>query len=235
MPGIATGVGALVGGAASIYGAKKSSDASKEASQTEAQSAKDALDFLKQQLAIVQQQRQPYVNFGGGALGKLSDLLGIQNPATAGNTGPINPNIPQGPFTPNVPPGMSATEYQSLMAVANGPSTGLGGAAQKLARDKLTAAGVNWQGGTPTGSSKDFVGGAGRPDATVGGTAAPPMGMQPNANSGGTLASLLGGAGGNQPVVQSGTVTMIAPDGSRNTVPAALQTFYQAKGARLAS
>ncbi len=93
---VAIGGSALIGAAASSAGAKKQADASKKAS--------------KQQMAMFEtlnQQQQPYIQSGYGALGKLNTLMGIgarpqTNPAgqwgipTGGltvNNGPTGPGV----------------------------------------------------------------------------------------------------------------------------------------------
>jgi hypothetical protein len=68
-------MGGLVG---DIGGAIISSNASKKASKQQQQSADAAINEQRRQFDISQQNQQPFLQFGTGAVNKLGDLLGIQ-------------------------------------------------------------------------------------------------------------------------------------------------------------
>lgn len=124
MSGAATaiGIGAAVGGIGSIAGGAMQSSAAKSAAQQQSQAAQqaaqlqyqasqNALDFQKQQWATEQQQMQPWINTGQGALSNLAYRMGIGTPdAYAGApTAPTSATLPA-PSTPNAPtqPGFGA-------------------------------------------------------------------------------------------------------------------------------
>jgi hypothetical protein len=68
---VAVGGSAIIGAGASYYGSKKQSDA-----------AKDAAGLSMDQFRLLNQQQQPFMQGGYGAMGKLNTLLGL-NPRPA--------------------------------------------------------------------------------------------------------------------------------------------------------
>jgi len=83
---VAIGGSALVGAGASYFGSKKQSDASKK-------SAGMQMD----QFRLINQQQQPYMQSGYGAMGRLNTLLGL-NPNPGASYPMSSPlTLPQGP------------------------------------------------------------------------------------------------------------------------------------------
>jgi hypothetical protein len=78
---VAIGGSALIGAGASYAGSKKQADAAKNAAGIN-------LDWLK----TVNQQQQPYIQSGYGAMGRLNTLLGLSpNPNAQRMAPPANP------------------------------------------------------------------------------------------------------------------------------------------------
>lgn len=86
MGGIAAG-GSLAGAALSSNAAGKAAStqasAAEQAQQLQATEAQNALDFQKQEFATNQQNMQPWLQAGQGALGKLTNLQPFQAPTGA--------------------------------------------------------------------------------------------------------------------------------------------------------
>jgi hypothetical protein len=82
---VAIGGSALIGAGASYAGAKKQSDA-----------AKNAANLNMDQFHLINQQQQPYIQSGYGALGRLNTLLGLSpnpNATMRPNTGVMDPRM----------------------------------------------------------------------------------------------------------------------------------------------
>ena len=77
-------IGAGTGLFGSLFSGKTQADASKSAAQLQATEAQNALDFQKQQWNTTQQNMNPYLQSGYGALSQLDAGLGV-TPQT--NTG----------------------------------------------------------------------------------------------------------------------------------------------------
>ncbi len=90
---VAVGVGsAVVGGAASVYGSKKQADASKKGAATQ-------LEMFN----TLNQQQQPYIQSGYGALSKLNTLLGIGGPSMPAATSGGGSGAPSTPMRRPMP------------------------------------------------------------------------------------------------------------------------------------
>lgn len=115
-------IGGGLGAAGSIAGAALSSNAAgnaadaqanaaNNASQLDYQASQNALDFQKQQYATSQQELQPWLQYGTGALSQLGYLMGVgpesyTGQAAPGTNTPFNASIgntstPTGPYNPN--------------------------------------------------------------------------------------------------------------------------------------
>lgn len=77
---VAIGGSALIGAGASYAGSKKQSDAAKNAAGIN-------LDWLR----TVNQQQQPFIQSGYGAMGRLNTLLGLSPNPNARMSAPANP------------------------------------------------------------------------------------------------------------------------------------------------
>lgn len=119
------GITAAAGSAgASIYAAKKGSDAAKNAAATQSAAAQKALDFQKQQYAQVQQNFDPYRQAGASALGRLGTQAttpapvfqpGQPQPSFASLGNPMGGQMPQqgmGQAIPNPQVGQSPAMMQ---------------------------------------------------------------------------------------------------------------------------
>lgn len=121
--GIATLIAGLAGAGASAFGAQKASSAAKKSSETEGQSAKEALDFAKEQAEKRRQALDPFAQFGGSALSGLAALMGLPAPKSGASIPPSNaPTAPTSAPTPPSESGMgamgSAAERAAAMANA---------------------------------------------------------------------------------------------------------------------
>lgn len=90
---------AIIGGAAAIYGAKKSADAVTNAAETQAQSSEEAIALQKQMYEQDRADMAPYRNLGAYSVGALGHLTGMpptpSTPATAPSSGgAIGPGVP---------------------------------------------------------------------------------------------------------------------------------------------
>lgn len=68
---------ALVVGGSSLYGAKKSGDAAKEASRAQMDASAQGIEFQREALEALRGDLDPFRQFGGGALTALQQQLGI--------------------------------------------------------------------------------------------------------------------------------------------------------------
>lgn len=114
-----------IGAAGSLGGAAISSNAAGKAAtaqagsadyaaQLQAQEAQNALDFQKQVWGTQQQQQAPFLQAGQGAIGKLSELLGIPSSGSYGyNSGTAPLNTLTGFPTGAVPSGMMPNDVGS--------------------------------------------------------------------------------------------------------------------------
>jgi hypothetical protein len=98
---VAIGGSALIGAGASYAGSKKQSDASKAAGNLN-------MDMFN----TLNQQQQPYIQSGYGAMGRLNTLLGL-NPRPQQSTQPMQGMLPQG--MPQGGLGSTAGGHQSAM------------------------------------------------------------------------------------------------------------------------
>ncbi len=96
--------GAGIGGAFNYAGAKKQADAIKSASELQANSTKQALDFTKQQYADLQGRLAPYVASGKNANGIMNGLVTASPYAKALR----QPGMPLAPAAP-APAGQMVT------------------------------------------------------------------------------------------------------------------------------
>ena len=87
MPAVIPLIAAGISAYASYKSASKAADASTHASDTQAQSNKEAQEFLKQRLALYDQQMEPFRQFGLSGLGQLSSLLGGGGGGNSGGGG----------------------------------------------------------------------------------------------------------------------------------------------------
>jgi hypothetical protein len=221
----ALGIAAAAGAGASIYGAKKSSDAAQTASAQQQQAAKDAMaatnPLYQQALSIAQQQAaqgqarlDPYAQQGAAGLSALSGYLGVpmaKGAAPAAAAPAAAP--PAAPPPQNGPSGPVADLYRSITGGRYTPT------AQDIAQfgpnpdatylAKIGPAIQQWW----AQNQGQFSGGTATPGA---GGAAP--GMTP-------LSGLAGGAGG------GATVLLRAPTGQTQAVPADQVAHYVARGA----
>lgn len=82
-------VAAAVGAAATIGGAVISSDASRSASNTQADAARNAADAQMQQFQQMRSDLQPYMNLGSGAISPLMSALGYNSDWSVNQNNPL--------------------------------------------------------------------------------------------------------------------------------------------------
>ena len=104
-------IGAGIGAAASLGGAKLNSNAANSAAQIQAQTAQKALDEKKRLFDIEQAQRAPYLAASQSALGRLG--------AQSGSSGPMALPAPyQAPQNPYARFSQSPQQPQPMMGMA---------------------------------------------------------------------------------------------------------------------
>lgn len=115
--------GAAIVGAATIGSSVVGSKASKDAANTQAQSARDAAAVQQNMFNVTQQNLAPYMQAGGNALNVLQHFLGTGNdPQSPG----FGEGVAQFKFDPNTDPEYQWMLSQGLGAITNQASA-LGG------------------------------------------------------------------------------------------------------------
>lgn len=107
--------GSAIGAGTSLAAAGEQSDAAKSAAQIQAQSAREALDFQKQQYNTTQSNFAPWLQAGQGAIGTLSGLVPQLNAAEAAYPGFKAPTAEEAAATP----GYQFTLGQGQQALEN--------------------------------------------------------------------------------------------------------------------
>lgn len=143
--------GSLLGGVTSLAGGKKQAGAATQAAQIQANAALASAALQQQRFQAAQQELQPFINYGTGAMSPLQQLTG-----TAPGTSPLTAPLTQlpGTWSPTMQqlqnmPGYQFQLQQGLQATqANMAASGLGrsGAAAKAAGSWASGlAASNWQ------------------------------------------------------------------------------------------
>ena len=117
--GTAIGIGGIaaagIGGGASLAAAGTQANAAEQAQQLQANEAQTALGFQEQQYNTEQQELQPWIQQGQGAIGTLGQLVPQLNAAEAAYPGFQAPTAAQAAATP----GYQFTAQQGEQAVQN--------------------------------------------------------------------------------------------------------------------
>lgn len=125
----------LIGGSllTQLFGAKKSSDAAKDAAKLQADSAREALAFQKQMWGDTQRNQAPWLQAGTGAINTMTNLMGV--PMMGPGTTPHSPATPMPlasiggarPMSPGaVPLGMAMPRPMPLASMAAPRAVGAG-------------------------------------------------------------------------------------------------------------
>jgi hypothetical protein len=197
-------IGIIAGIGFGAYSAYKQSKASDQAAQQQQQSGQAALDLEKQIYQQNQANLQPYMALGGGAATSLRQLMGL--PSTGGAAGQL-------------PPGSYATGTGYTVNPQTGGVT-------------ITDLGTSvYNQNNPLAGTGQMFGGQG---AFTGQDAAKYYGSQivrSALGQGPSMASIQGLLQGQQPAATGRTVTMRAPDGTIEQVPASQVAHFQTLGA----
>ena len=171
--------GAAIGANAAGNAASDQSQAAEQAAQLQYQASQNALGFQEQQYNQNQQNLQPWLQSGTGALSNLNYLMGIGPETSQQFTGaqssgqlPGNGQIPRSPLSgspspsggPSLPSGTSplnAPRPGAMTALAGAPAGGVGAATQG-SLGNVSAGGLGYTAPTanPVGSSGAFNAGA---------------------------------------------------------------------------
>jgi hypothetical protein len=112
-------VSALVVAGSTLIGSKMSSDASKDAANTQSDAANHAAELQQQQFQQTRDSLQPFINTGYEAQGSLRNLLGLGTPTDTGTYGSLSRPFDAAAFNQYKDPGYQFQLQQGLQGLQN--------------------------------------------------------------------------------------------------------------------